>query len=108
LPLEEPTILVALRFPLPIHEIYLEGPGLRGARVWVSMLDPAEKCDQDQWHEVGKVFGGESERGWFAHFTPPELMNQPVAEIRFRANVRGADRRLTLTLIRHPRAAESR
>jgi hypothetical protein len=107
LPLEEPTVLLALRFPVPIHEIRLEGPGLTGARFWVSMLDPVEKCDQDQWQEVGKFFGGQSD-GWFAHFTPPDLMDQPVAGIRFRATVRGANRRLTLTLIRHPRALERR
>src|SRR5205823_12031306 len=101
LPGEEPAALVALRFPMPVHEIFLEGNGLVGGRLWISLIDPDEHCDENRWREVGRFLSDS-----IVCQLPPDLSGRKLAEIRFSATIKGADRRLRLTLIRHPVAGE--
>jgi hypothetical protein len=84
-----------------LDEIFLEGPGLRGGRFWISMIDPSEHCDENRWRELDGFRGD-----WFSHQLSPDLADRELAEIRFSAMIRGPDCRVRLTLIRHPRAAE--
>jgi hypothetical protein len=101
LPLSEPTALVALRFPLPIEAIHVEGAGLTGFRVWISTLHPHDPYDDQHWQELRS---DPSARGVFR--LPPDLAHRDLAEIRFRAEVTGADRRLHLTLVRNQSTEE--
>ena len=100
-PGEEPSALVVLRFPKPVHEILVEGNGLVGGQVWVSLIDPNEHCDENRWHAVGS-FAIDS----IACQLPSDLADRELAEIRFNAKIKGPDRRLRLTLIRYPPAGE--
>jgi len=94
LELREPTALVALRYPVPLRQIGLREQSLRGARVWISTLDPHDHVDEDQWHELG------SAKGTALTFSVPDkLANRDVAEIRFQADVAGPNRELELTLL---------
>jgi hypothetical protein len=101
LPGEEPSALVALRFPVRVDEILLEGNGLVGGRLWVSTIDPDEHCDENRWHEVAS-FRIDS----IVCQLPPDLAARELAEIRFTAVIRGPDRRLRLTLVRHAASEE--
>ena len=93
LPLDEPTALVALRYPLPLERIELAGSGLSGARMWVSTLHPEEQYDQCQWRELPRATGSE-----LSFAIPPDLAGQAVTMIRFAADVAGQQRELRMTL----------
>jgi hypothetical protein len=101
LSLEEPSALIALRFPVPVQKIRLTGTGLSGGHVWISTLDANEHYDELEWRDFG-VFRGDS----FIASLPAELARRDLAEIRFRANVSGSNRQLRLTLIRTASAEE--
>ena len=99
LPLDVPTALVALRYPLSVNEIRISGAGLRGVRVWISTLHPAENYDECQWRELPRASGGE-----FSFRLPADLAGCALTTVRFSADVVGASRELTLTLV--PAAGE--
>src|SRR5262245_51351346 len=92
-PGEPATALVALRFPLPLESIRLNGAGLTSAQMWISMLHPGDPYDEVEWHELKQ-----GEEG--ALKVPAGLASRSVAEIRFRCDITGGDRRLQLTLVR--------
>jgi hypothetical protein len=98
-PLQPPAALVALRFPLPLESIQLEGQGLKNVQMWISTLHPSDPYDELAWHELQPNAGGR-----FA--VPRELAGRSVAEIRFRCELTGGDRRLQLTLARPTDATE--
>src|SRR5262249_52977549 len=83
LPLDVPTALLAISYPLPIKEIRLAGKGLQSARVWVSTLDPNGHHDENQWHDLGEFEGPHCDIP-----LPVELAGRDLAEIRFHADVR--------------------
>jgi hypothetical protein len=99
LPLDEPTALVALRYPLPLERIELAGGGLSGARIWISTLHPEEQYDQCQWRELPRASGSD-----LSFAIPPDLAGQAVTMIRFAADVAGQQRELRMTL--HQAAGE--
>ena len=66
-----------------------------------SLIDPDEHCDENRWREVGRFLSDS-----IVCQLPPDLSGRKLAEIRFSATIKGADRRLRLTLIRHPVAGE--
>src|SRR5262249_43524517 len=84
-PGEPPTALVALRYPLPLESIRLEGAGLTGAQMWISTLHPGDAYDEVEWHELKRNENG-------AFFVPADLAGRSVAEIRFRCDTAGIDR----------------
>jgi hypothetical protein len=104
LPLAEPTALVALRYPLPIEQIRIAGAGLRGGRIWISLLDSKEKYDEDRWRPLAAEFSGQA----LICRLPADLAGRELAEIRFQADIRGNDRRLKLTLVPAVQARERR
>ena len=88
-----------LRFPLPLESIQFEGAGLKSAQLWVSTLHPSDRYDELVWHELKADTSNT--------FTlPPALAGRSVAEIRFRCDVAGSDRRLQLKLARPADATE--
>jgi hypothetical protein len=93
--LEEPTALVALRFPLPIETIRIAGSGLARAQVWISTLHADDSYDEQDWHELQPLGDALT-----TFRLPADLKGRDLAEIRLRATIRGSDRRLRLTLIR--------
>jgi hypothetical protein len=95
LPLDEPTALVALRYPLPIAEIKLGGANLEKCRVWISLLHSSDPYDENIWHELTPERGNEQ-----TYVLPPELASRRLAQIRFAADFSGPDRHLRLTLVR--------
>jgi hypothetical protein len=99
LPLDEPTALVALRYPLPLRAIALHGDDLKNVHVWVSVLHSGDSYDENDWHQLKT---GENGR-WRL---PPELAQREVATIRFRADIAGSNRRVQLTLVRGGTPAE--
>ncbi len=94
LPLDEPTALVALRYPIPVRAIQLEGAGLRGGRVWVSTLHPDEQYDEGTWQDLGPRSG--DVLGWSL---PDHLAGLDLSMLRFQADVRDEVRELRLTLV---------
>lgn len=101
-PGDGPTAIVALRFPLPLDEIRLEGTGLSNVRAWVSTLHANDPYDEADWHTM------ERRPGYDNRFVMPAgVAGRHVAEIRFRADLNDKDRRLRLTLVR-PNAGEER
>jgi hypothetical protein len=95
LPLDEPTALVALRYPLPVSEIKISGDGLTSGRLWISTLHPTEHYDESQWRELGRWKG---ETHIFR--LPADLASRALTAVRFSADVAGGDRELRLTLVR--------
>jgi hypothetical protein len=94
LPLDEPTALVALRFPMPVRTIRLQGAGLRGGRAWVSTLHPDEHYDEGTWHDLGPQSGDMLTWSLSDH-----LARRDLSMLRFQADVRNDARALRLTLI---------
>jgi hypothetical protein len=95
MPLDEPTALVALRFPLPIREVRLEGRGLAAARAWVSALDPVEQYDDGVWHDLGRRSGRA-----VAWQLPDGVASRGLSVVRFSAETVGEDRELRFSLVR--------
>jgi hypothetical protein len=101
LPLDEPTALVALRYPLPIAAIGLSGADLNNSRLWISLLHPSDPYDENTWQELKPHSGHEQ-----TYLLPAEFASRGLAQIRFSADFSGPDRHLQLTLVRH--ASEER
>jgi hypothetical protein len=95
LPLDEPTAVVALRYPLLLTEIQLTGPTLKSARLWVSTLDPKDLHDDFTWHELQPVPDSN-------HIfpLPPQLSTRSISQIRFTAEISPTNPKLTLFLSR--------
>jgi hypothetical protein len=101
LPLDEPTALVAPRYPLPLRSIVLKGAGLKDAHVWVSTVHLGDAYDENEWHELRST----NAAGRFE--LPSDLAERSVAEIRFSADFTGDNRRLQMLLVRGDKSAES-
>ena len=95
MPLEIPTVLVALEQPRPLRQIRLKGSGLKSARAWLSTYDPVEGFDTEDWKDLG-VFRGNL-ASWII---PDELAAREASVILLRCEVSGSDRRLVLDLER--------
>jgi len=95
LPLDEPTALVAMRYPLPIAEIQLSGIDLRHSRVWVSLLHPNDPYDENDWQELVSPGGNKQTFRLSA-----DQASRGLAQIRFAAEFSGPNRHLRLTLVR--------
>jgi hypothetical protein len=95
MPMDEPAALVALRYPQPIESLRIDGAGLTNLRVWISTLHPQDPFDDQQWQELRS----EPNAPGVFHL-PADLARRELAEIRFRADFAGADRRMQLTLVR--------
>jgi hypothetical protein len=102
LPLAEPTVLVALGYPLSIDEIRFAGEGLESARVWISMLNPEDHYDENRWRELGKFAGP-----YFACKLPQDVAGRELAEIRFSAEISHKLDRVKITFVR-PKQGEER
>jgi hypothetical protein len=91
MPLETPTVVVALEQPVPLSGIRLSGDGLKSARLWLSTYDPVELYDTEDWSDLGLVEG--TELSWTL---PAELSNREASVILLKADVRSANRRLNV------------
>jgi hypothetical protein len=90
-PGEPATVLVALRFPLPLESIELKGNPIHNVRLWISMLHKSDPYDELRWYEQQTAVAGR-------FVLPRELTGRSVAEIRFRADLESSNRLLNLTL----------
>jgi hypothetical protein len=105
-PGEEPTALVALRYPLLVREIRLEGPDLTDSRVWVSLLDRNEAFDEDRWRELklplhaARLDREAHERSPDVNIfrLPGDIAGRRVTMIRFHLPSTTNNRRLKLTI----------
>lgn len=97
-----PAAIVALRYPLPLSSVIVDGPlstvsvdenFVKSARVWVLFQAQDERQDE-AWHEL-KPAREEFRECW----VPPEFANRPVSAIRFTADIQGSDRRLQLLIV---------
>lgn len=95
MPLEIPTIMLALEQPQLLQEIDLTGSGLKSAQAWLSTCDPVGHYDTAEWQDLGLQQGDTVK--WTV---PPELSRRNAAVILIRGNVSPADRRLKLKLVR--------
>ena len=93
MPLEIPTVLLALEQPIPLREIRLSGTGLKSARVWLSTYDPVEFYDTEDWQDLGQKQG--SELTWAI---AAALSTREASVILVHAEVSANDRRLGLSL----------
>jgi hypothetical protein len=91
MPLEIPTVLVALEQPTPLSKIRLSGKGLKSARLWLSTYDPVEVYDTEDWIDLGLVHG--TELSWTL---PAELSSREASVILLKADVQPTSRRLNL------------
>jgi hypothetical protein len=98
-PGEQPSALVALRYPLPLKMINLGANPIKNLRVWVSLLHPADPYDELLWYELLP-----DSEGRFV--LPREMAGRSVAEIRFRCDVAGSSSDLLLELARPDDATE--
>ena len=96
MPLETPTALVALEYPVALEEIQLSGKSLKSGRVWVSTYDPVGHYDLQEWKDLGKVDG--TGLHWKI---PSEMADRKVSVILFQAEFSGGDRNLELKLDRN-------
>jgi len=87
LALEEPSVLLALRYPLPINEIRLDGEGLQKARLWISTLAADDYYDEDRWHDLGEFTGP-----LLICKLPEELARKGLTKVRLRADVHNSQR----------------
>ena len=104
MPLETPTVLVALEQPVPLIRIRLAGAGLKSARLWLSTYDPIEHYDAEEWSDLGLVHG--TELSWTL---PAELSSREASIILLKADVQPTSRRLNLVLDKtesHPPSTE--
>ena len=93
MPLETPTMLVALEQPIPLRRIRLSGAGLKSARLWLSTYDVVELYDTEDWRDLGLVEG--TELSWTL---PAELSSREASVILLKADVQPTSRRLNLVL----------
>jgi hypothetical protein len=93
MPLEIPTVLVALEQPVPLRKIRLSGAGLKSARLWISTCDPVEAFDTEDWKDQGLVEG--NDLSWTL---PTDLSCREASVILFKADVQPTNRRLNLEL----------
>ncbi len=93
MPLEIPTVLLALEQPLPLSKIRLSGIGLKSARIWLSTYDPIEFYDNEDWKDLGFAEG--NELSWTI---PVELSRREASVILLKADVRPTNRQLKLEL----------
>jgi hypothetical protein len=85
-----PAALVALRLPMPIEGVRLTGAGLQSARVW-ALLQAEGRFEKDDWHELDPTkINSNSFR------MPAKIATRRVSALRFVAEIRGIDRRLSL------------
>lgn len=93
MPLEIPTVLLALEQPMPLREIRLSGPGLKSARFWFSTYDPVDRYDTEEWYDLGLHQG--NDLNWIV---PAEMSDREVSVILLHADLSGQDVRLVLKL----------
>ena len=93
MPLNVPTALIALRYPLPLAEIRLEGPDLKAARLWISTLDPTDLHDDGTLHELQPLSGSNQ-----TFPIPLDLATRSTSQIRFSADLSPTNRKLSITL----------
>ena len=93
MPLDTPTVLVALEQPVTLSRIRLSGAGLKSARLWLSTYDPVERYDTEDWSDLGLVEG--AELSWTL---PAELSSREASVILLKADVQPTSRRLNLVL----------
>ena len=95
MPLEIPTVLVALEQPVPLSKIRLSGAGLKSARIWLSTYDPTEFYDTEDWKDLGLAAG--SDLSWTV---PAELSSREASILLLKAEVQPTNRRLNLELMK--------
>ncbi len=93
MPLETPTVLVALQQPVPLSRIRLSGTGLKSARLWLSTYDPVELYDMEDWNDLGLMEG--TTLSWML---PAEFASREASVILLKADVQPDNRRLNLEL----------
>jgi hypothetical protein len=90
-PGNEPSVLLALRYPLPLATLSVEGDSVREFRVWVSFLNATDGHDDLHWEELSR-----DDNGKFTLL--PAMPARSAAEIRVQADFRGSNRRLQLAV----------
>lgn len=95
MPLETPTILLALEQPQPVQQIRLNGTGLKSARAWISTYDPLEHYDTQNLLDMGLQQGDS-----LTWAVPADISRQELSVILIHADVSLADRRLQLKLVK--------
>jgi hypothetical protein len=95
LPLGQPGVQLALRWPVALGQVELAGEGLVRAVVRACWLDAEEGYDENEWIELGRFRGG---RGICV--VPPSRRGRPLTQLRIEAEVRPAQRQLVLKLTR--------
>ncbi len=93
MPLEIPTILVALEQPQPLSLIRLQGSGLKSAQVWLSNYDSVDSYDTQEWKDLGLAEG--KNPSWTV---PADRSTLRASVIMIHASFETADRRLILEL----------
>jgi hypothetical protein len=87
-----PAALVALRNPKPIVEVGFAGTGLQKVRAW-ALLQAEDRFEADNWHEL-EPFDSDPR----ILLMPVSIAERRISALRFSAEIKGADRKLSLSL----------
>src|SRR4029079_9480398 len=90
---EPPGAIVALRYPLPLSSVFIDGPVFKAVRVWV-LFQATDHLQDDAWHELEPGIEGGRE-----FWIPDGFLDRAVSAIRFSLDIGGEKRNLQLLIV---------